>query len=187
MAYDGLEVEIKLPAPEAVAEGLLTRLRSAGASESRQIDEYFDDPIDSFTTREPIERWLSVRDRRVPVLNHKRFHFGPDGLATHNEESELPIGSVAEGKAFLVALGYRSLVVVDKTRTEAKLDGFIVAVDEIPGLGFFVEIEADEARGTIEETRAALVDYASSLGLDPSSEDHRGYPYMMIRRAREER
>ena len=183
MAYDGIEVEIKLPATSAVAQSLIARLSAAGSSEVHQLDEYFDDPRESYLLREPIEQWLSVRNRDGrTIMNHKRFFFDDRGRATHNQESEVLADTVDTAIGLLVSLGYTPLVTVEKRRVEGIVDGYQLSVDDVPGLGHFVEIEAVRAEGNVVETRAALEEYARSLGLDPSTEDLRGYPYLLLAR-----
>ena len=59
-------------------------------------------------------------------------------------------------------------------------ENFLVSVDEIADLGYFIEIELSNNMGTIEEAREALFTYAAKLGLDPSDVLHKGYPHLLL-------
>ena len=180
MAYEGIEVEIKLAVDTLSVAKVLGRLREADATEIHHVDTYFHDPAASFAAETPIFQWLSIRDREEKFINFKNFHFGPDGIATHSQEVDLVVESSEEAKRLLEFLGYVPLITVDKTRTAAVLDGFEVALDHVVGLGDFVEIEALTPLETVEATRAALLQYAQVLGLSGSEADQKGYPHLLL-------
>jgi predicted adenylyl cyclase CyaB len=183
MAYEGIEVEIKLKVNEASARALKIRLEKGGAAETHQVDTYFDNRHDSFLNFSPLREWLSVRRRGDRALiNHKLFHFGNDGHATHCDEVDLPVDSAEMATKLLEALGFEKLITVDKRRIEGSLGkNYLVSVDEVLGLGHFVEIEATQNLGSVNATRSALRDFAvEDLGLSLDVIDHKGYPHLLI-------
>lgn len=183
MAYDGIEVEIKIKVDDSDASALSDRLRSLGASEKRQVDHYYDRVDGSFIATRPIKEWLSIRERGGrAIVNHKLFHFGADGLATHCDELDVAVDDSDSAAELLRALGFSPLVVVDKRRIEHLVDRrFLVSVDTVMGLGSYVEIEAADAHGSVEETGAALRTFATEeLGLSLDLVDHKGYPHLLI-------
>ena len=75
-----------------------------------------------------------------------------------------------------------ALITVDKRRVEGLLDEhYLVSVDEVDGLGHFVEIEATKDFGSVNETRNALQGFAvKALGLSLDVVDHKGYPHLLL-------
>jgi adenylate cyclase class 2 len=189
VAVEGQEVEIKIPAAKeqfaALTEDLSDRLGEPAVS--LQCDTYFTPQVGDYTEHPYPYKWLSVRARSGRVsINFKHFH--PEGAEWHTHADEADV-AVADGEAaerLLEALGFEPLIIVRKTR-HAFVDpvGFEVALDEVDGLGFYVEIEATRDFGGIEVTRQAVVEQALQLGLDVARADARGYPFrlLQIRRA----
>jgi predicted adenylyl cyclase CyaB len=183
MAYDGIEVEIKIKTNKATAEAIKEKLLATKNVEStHHIDVYFDNKEHSFLDSNPIKEWLSVRNRGKKVfINHKLWHFNDNTISTHCDEVELIVNDEVEGKRLLTSLGFEPLITVDKQRVEALLeDNFLVSVDEIADLGFFVEIESNKSLGTVVETKEALNAFAITLGLNVSDVSHKGYPHMLL-------
>jgi predicted adenylyl cyclase CyaB len=184
MAFDGIEVEIKLAVTraqfEAVREAMATKGIEAG--ESDQLDHYFVPKDNSYlSVRFPYE-WLSVRERGGSALiNHKHFH--PEGAEhhTHCDETELSVSDPKAASGMLEALGFTRAVTVHKHRLTYRIRAdFEVALDTVDDLGSFVEIEALRDQGGVEMTREAVVEFAKSLGLDIDVVDPRGYPYQLL-------
>jgi len=57
-------------------------------------------------------------------------------------EEEVEISPPREAKTILAALGYVPTLSFQKRREDFSLGGAVVSLDELPGLGFFLEIEA---------------------------------------------
>ena len=182
MAFNGVEVELKFRVNERVAETLTRQLESAGGVQTRQVDRYFDKVGDSFIDKQPIERWLSVRERGSKViLNHKLWHYGPNGAATHCDEAEVLVDDATAAQSLLAALGYAPLITVDKTRTVALIHSYEVSVDYVAQLGYFVEVEATQHATDLETTRAQLETFSKGLGLNLSQVDRLGYPALLLK------
>ncbi len=184
MAYDGQEVEIKLQITPPEAFKVRQLLVGRGASAVHHIDTYFDTPDGAFSTKEPIEEWLSCRQRGGRThLNHKKFTYGADGIAMDCAEVDVTVSSPEGAAGLLQALGFRELVTVSKERLEALVDDVLVALDKVDNLGQFVELEATQPHGDYRKTREYLFEVASSLGISQGRIDNRGYPYQLVRRS----
>jgi adenylate cyclase, class 2 len=182
MAFDGVEIEIKLRLTSAEGSAFRKVLLNHPHSVVQQRDVYFDTPNRTFSSKEPIEEWLSCRERGEQVhLNHKKFTYGDDGLAMDCREVDIVVSSSAAASELLNALGFYELVTVTKKRMETLIDDVLVALDEVVGLGLFVELEATKSRGDYHATRNYLFLFAQKLGIQSRDADNRGYPYQMIR------
>lgn len=186
MAYDNIEVEIKIPlTPEGFSQ-LQANLRQMAdyVGRSQQADEYFSPPNRDFVEpRYPFE-WLSIRRRGgKTILNYK--HYYPENVAvtSHCDEFETEVGDPHQLKKLFDNLGFRSLITVRKERiTYQYKNEFEVALDSVDDLGHFAEIEAIKSFGGVEVTRKALEEFARKLGLDATNQDLRGYPYLLMKK-----
>lgn len=150
---------------------------------SEQKDEYFTPPHRNFIEPKYIHEWLSIRKRGdKTILNYK--HFYPENVAifTHCDELEFESKDPKQLKQMFSALNFKKLVTVEKQREVYNYnDKFEIALDIVKELGYFIEIEAMEDFGTVEKTREKLFEFAKSFGIDISTADKRGYPYLMMK------
>lgn len=127
---------------------------------SEEVDTYFQHPCRDFAATDEA---LRVRvSGRSAVLTYKGPRVGA-GAKTRVEVSTSAEPSVVE---LLEKLGFAKVAVVKKRREYYEGLGVLVSLDEVEGLGEFVEIEKVVAReedilGAVEELRRI----ASLLGL----------------------
>ncbi len=154
----GLEIEIKFRISDPVATR--EKLLSAGAETTGTVMEentYFDTP-DAHLRRNDCGlriRTAKPSDGRAiwSVLTYK----GPQraGELKIRVEEEIVINSPDTGHAILSALGYCPTVSFQKRRESFGLGQSRIELDELPDLGFFLEIEADDEE-TVQATRKML-------------------------------
>lgn len=131
-----IEFELKAPVPAEAVSGLRARLGPPRALEEH-ADRYFQHPCRDFGRTDEALR-LSIRAGRTS-LTYK----GPKLDATTKARVEIDV-PVADGEAaasLLEALGFQEVAVLRKRRARYAADGFEVALDEVPELGVFVELE----------------------------------------------
>lgn len=93
-------------------------------------------------TTKPLDPAAASRDA-PPLLTYKGPRQASD-LKTRNEV-ETPVQDANAMHAILTALGFREAIVFEKRRETHSLAGCLITLDELPRLGWFVEIEAPEA------------------------------------------
>ena len=186
MAANGREIELKFPVGvgdfQRVKELLDKTAIFSGASS--QKDDYYTPPYRNFLEQEFPFEWLSIRKRGGKCTLHYK-HFHPEGseVFTHCDEVAVEIGSAQQFEQMLCALNFKKLVTVEKERKLYSLNNECeIALDIVHELGYFVEIEASKEFGTVDETRKRLFAVAQQFGLDTSKTEHRGYPYLMLKR-----
>jgi len=152
-----LEIEGKFRLSDPVA--FRERLAAAGAEAAGKVLEhntYFDTPDGRLRAGDCGLRVRVIQGPGAPpraVLTYK----GPrrPGELKVREEAETPVDSAQAVEAILTALGFSAKVRFQKRRESFRLGGARVELDELPELGFFVEIEAEEER-TVQQVRRAL-------------------------------
>jgi predicted adenylyl cyclase CyaB len=152
--YLEIEAKLRVPSFECVEE----RLRSQGAafvSETVQTDSYFD-TSDAELTR--TDQCLRLRVETTGagerlVLTYK----GPKQVDDFKKRREvnLDVGEAQAAEALLEALGYRRALAFNKRRREWTLKECSIALDTLPLIGTFVEIEGPDSR-VIQSVQKAL-------------------------------
>jgi adenylate cyclase class 2 len=173
---------------------IFTRLRGIGAEYWSRVnieDTYYDSKDGTLT-----KKGMSLRHRSEfsdmfgPPLHANHF-LTVKGPKEGDERKEVELGCVPKVEAitgFLHALGFSAIATVQKSRTTWIRMGYNVSVDEVEGLGNFVEIEfiGKEDRPYLME-RGQIEDLAFLLlGLDPEDEVKESYLEMTVAKALEE-
>ena len=152
-----IEAKLKVDSPAEV-ERRLSELGAEFVAEQLQIDSLLDDANDTLTSSD-----RCLRIRRQTTAGSERFFLGykggrEDSNFKKRQEIEMEVTDVDSLLKLFTALGYEEKVVVEKRRRLWRLAGCEVALDELPLLGDFVEIE-----GPDEE---AIADVQTRLGLE---------------------
>lgn len=167
-----IEAKLKIEKPE----DMVKRLDLLGAEfrgELKQVDYYFDDAQKRLMKKDcglRLRRQISGEGEKA-ILTYKGPRKG--GMFKKREEIEIEIGSGESMEKILSKLGYEKVVTVEKKRRVWKFVGYEVAVDEVAGLGNFVEIEGDseEKIATVQE----------KLGLGSSSHIKESYAQLVVK------
>jgi adenylate cyclase class 2 len=184
MAADNVEVEIKIQLDERSFDSLGKKLKGIAqfVKSAHQKDEYFNPPDRDFLEPKFPFEWLSIRERGdKTILSYKHYRPEDVQVATHCDEYETEVAKPEGLRRMFSSLGFRSIVIVEKRRdTYLYGEEFEIALDELPGIGKFVEIEAMKDMGGVEKTREQLFEFARKLGLNPDESDKRGYPFLVM-------
>jgi adenylate cyclase class 2 len=185
------EVEMKVRADHGPVR---QRLDTAGATEAgvvAQEDTYYDAPHRDFAETDE-----ALRLRREAPAAHtedpaaalagggeaRLAYKGPlvETASKTREEFETGVESGAAAGAVLDHLGFSPAATVRKTRERYRLDGYLVALDRVDGLGEYVEVEqtadADEVEAVREGARSTL----DGLGLDPAEQIRTSYLGLLL-------
>jgi adenylate cyclase class 2 len=152
----GLENESKHRVPdEAVLRRALAALGfGPDPGVDRQVDEYYDSPDGSLRRADVVCR-VRVHDGRAEAgfKGPRRWH---DDGSHVRVEVELPVADVDEVRAALARQGLVLVWRLEKRRRVFRRPpgDLVVCLDELPGLGLFVELEGPVA--ALAEVREAL-------------------------------
>ncbi len=170
-----MKYEVEMKFPVAVLGALESRLAEFGADAGRpqtEIDVYYAHPARDFAQTDE-----ALRIRRKGDANFVTYK-GPklDAATKTRREIELPLppgeATAPDWDGLLAALGFRPVGEVRKSRRKAYVNWqdrrVEVSLDEVQGLGPFVELElvVDDAEdGGIDAGRARILSLAAELGL----------------------
>ena len=153
-----IEIEAKLKV-DSLRE-IKSRLVELGAEfleEQFHKDTYFDDTGDTLKNS---DRCLRLRRQRVGqnekiLLTYKGAKEKDNFKKRQEIEIEVQNGDAVE--KLLSALGYKRALTIEKTRRTWRLADCVVALDDLPVLGSFVEIEGPDDK--------RIADAQKNLGL----------------------
>ncbi|MFQ5733640.1 MAG: class IV adenylate cyclase [Planctomycetaceae bacterium] len=181
------EVELKFPIDDP--QPVLVRLTQLGATPSetvRQADTYFNHPSRDFGQTDEALRIRSVAGR------HCVTYKGPliDNETKTRQEIELPFGDEPADREHLTeiftSLGFRPVRTVFKSRRSFRLNWagrpFVVCIDDVDGLGSFVELETSADEESLDAAREGVQRLAAQLGLENS--ERRSYLVLLLQQGR---
>lgn len=158
-----IEVEVKVRAEHAEVKKRLEELGAESVAEKTQKDVYFAAPHRDFAETDE-----ALRLRHENGETHVTYK-GPklDEETKTREEHETTVGDADEARAVFESLGFEEFGTVEKDRRVYELDGATVTLDDVNGLGEFVEVEIEvEGDAETDDTRDDILDTLERLGLD---------------------
>ncbi len=164
------EVELKFPVPDLLAFSRKLADQSVAIFPAKEeIDLYFAHPARDFAQTDE-----ALRLRRKGDANYITYK-GPkiDATTKTRREIELSLApgpeSLASWTALLVAVGFRPVAEVRKSRRKATIpwQGHRVeaCLDNVDGVGTFVEFELVADESELDAARACIQSLAQSFGL----------------------
>jgi adenylate cyclase class 2 len=165
------EVENKFPVPDLVA--IEQQLYAYGArfdEAIEQVDHYFAHPVRDFAKTDEALRLRQMGDRNLVTYKGPKI----DQATKTRQELELPLAAgrnlATQYAQLLLALGFRSVAYVKKRRRGGSFDWqqwrIEAMLDEVEGLGRFVELEIQVDAPRLREAQASLIALAAELGLN---------------------
>ncbi|NJE09931.1 class IV adenylate cyclase [Thermococcus sp. MAR1] len=173
-----IEIEVKGYANERVFERVRENFKLIRTEYHE--DTYFRHPCRNFAETDEA---LRIRVRRFnghfeAFLTYK----GPkiDQNSKTRREIEVPISDPDKHTEILRNLGFEEVLTIEKTREKYYVDkGIIIDLDDVNGLGKFIEIEAlADREEVVEETVMLLREILESLGVEKF--ERRSYLELML-------
>jgi adenylate cyclase class 2 len=157
-----IEVEVKARAPEGMAEKIAALGGELIAVENHQ-DLYFNSPLRDFKRSDEALRI------RIKEEGARLTYKGPKIDRTTKSRLELTvrIDDARQMEEILGHLGFVFSAAVFKRRSKYSYKGATLALDDVEGLGSFVEVEA-QTEADIEVQRRKVIGIMGELGLHES-------------------
>jgi adenylate cyclase class 2 len=174
------EVELKVRADHDAVRDRLDQLGASAAGTVEQVDTYYDAPHRDFAATDE-----ALRLRRETTADAATTHItykGPlvEVASKTREEFETTVGDDDTAAAILDALGFTPAATVEKHRERYRYDEFTVTLDDVAGLGTFVEVDAEAREADIDATRERARDLLTDLGLDPDDQIRTSYLGLLL-------
>jgi adenylate cyclase class 2 len=174
------EVEVKVRADHDEIRNRLDELGANPLGKVTQEDFYYNAPHRDFAeTDEALRVRREAGDEEtVEVVTYK----GPlvEKESKTRKEHETVVGDGDTVDALLSALGFDATETVHKERERFELDGYVVTLDLVTGLGEFVEVEAEAEEGDVESVREGAYDVLLDLNLNPDEQIRTSYLGLLL-------
>jgi len=173
-----IEVEIKAPIKDI--EALKRRLEELGAqfiAEDDERDVYFNAPHYDFAETDEA---LRIRSSKDITLTYK----GPklDKVSKTRKEITVPIADAERAMAMLKALGFEEVATVIKRRQVYRLHDLTISIDDVQGLGTYMEIEAIVAHKEYQPALNRIFEILRKLGMRKEDTIRESYLELILRR-----
>lgn len=178
------EVELKVRAPHDAVRERLAALEADHTASVRQVDTYYDAPHRSFAeTDEALRlRRETVLDEGTESTETRITYKGPlvEAASKTREEFETAVADEAAAEGIFAGLGFDPAATVEKDRECYTIDGYTVTLDDVAGLGEFVEVECEVSEDEIDAARAGATAILTELGLDVDDQIRTSYLGMLL-------
>ena len=170
-----IEIESKFKlVPDITRDNLIAMLKSqfiAPTSVKRQIDTVFllpeqvDAPI---APGSKIMRVRDVLDLKTGELQRSLMTLKVEGQTKLvSDEYEFAVDDGNAARQMLTALGWQEIVTVDKVRLESKTKDYTICIDEVAGLGLFIELEVlTEDSADVKNIQQQMRNFLKNLDID---------------------
>lgn len=179
-------IEVELKFPLCNHEELIKQLNSIAESkreEDQQRDTYYIPPHKNFLEKKPISEWLRIREtKNKSTINYKNWHNSEDKKAVSCDEFETSLKDAAALKNIFKNLDFKEIIVVAKSRKTWIYKNTKISVDNVVGLGYFVEIETAGNFADANEAKKHLYSILSGLNAKLGHQDFKGYPYQILKK-----
>ncbi|GAB6096848.1 class IV adenylate cyclase [Desulfatiferula olefinivorans] len=156
-----LEIEIKAWCPDlAPVRDILKTLGAVYRNTCREEDRYYNHPARDFSRTDEALRLRRVGE--TVTLTYKGPKLSRASKARVEKETGVDNGD--EASDILELLGFKASGTVTKTREGFDLNGITVCLDQVDGLGSFVELE--KKGDDLEAVEQELLTLAGRIGLD---------------------
>jgi adenylate cyclase class 2 len=182
MAHEDVEIELRFPLenPQEVAKFLNENAELKSKDVFQKDTYYTPQHRDFLVVKHPFE-WLRLREtERGATLNYKHF-YPEDVLKTdYCDEFESRIDNIQALKKIFESLDFRELIVVEKIRNTWIFGDVEIVIDDVKGLGLFIELEATTHFDDPKKGREYLYSILKKLSAKVGEEDTRGYPFRVL-------
>lgn len=121
-------------------------------------------------------------------LTYKDDHFDKRGVWLYSDEHEVSVSDAKVVRAIFAALHYEELITIDNKKHLCDIDGYEIVLEEVKGLGNFIEIEykgkKQIAKNKVESLKQSMRAYLDKKQIKIGEELNAGKPELMLKKKR---
>lgn len=173
-----IEIKAKLKNKEVIIE----RLQKLGCIFEEQItqnDTVYVKNLGSVEVYNANDVFLRIRVKnksKIIFTLKKRLKNDLDAL-----EHETVIDSKEEMEKALFLMGYQEAIKINKTRIITHFNGCEICIDEVEGLGSFIEMEKLVEEADSEKIQDELFNFFISIGIESEDRVFSGYDILILK------
>lgn len=179
------EIEIRFPLknPQKLIEELNSKAQLID-KDIFQKDTYYVPAHRNFLDNDWPYEWLRLRETANGAsINYKHYHReSPDKAADFCDEFQTKIENIDAIKKIFENLNFRDAIIVEKLRSTWGFKNVEIAIDNIKGLGFYVEIESKREFTDPKVEKQHLFNILFELNAEVGQEDVHGYAFALLKK-----
>lgn len=178
-----MEIEIKARLQDKdVVMKKLTALGCAFSAATTQDDMVWVETMGSMDTFLANKVFLRIRvqDSSKVILTAKKSKALSGDESLIKREHEVVVDSADEARGILEMLGLTEAVRVVKKRQKTHHAGYEICVDDIEGLGSFIELERIADEHEAARIQKEMTDFLTTLGVSAEDKVSKGYDILML-------
>jgi adenylate cyclase class 2 len=178
-----IEIEIKVRVSEAANLKKFLKRDAKFLDENYQKDEYFSPAHRDFLAVKPVEEWLRLRTSGKKFgITYKNWHYDHKSISHYCDEYETEVADLEQMRRIFAALDMKPLVTVEKTRRRWRYQDYEISLDQVTGLGDFVEVEykAAETPADPSGTTSEMIAWLKAIGVGKIERSLTGYPFALL-------
>lgn len=176
-----IEIQVRVEKIKPLLKFLKAKAKLVGAS--HQVDQYFTPHHRNFVAKRPVKEWLRLRDSKgKSSVNYKNWHYDKSGKSNYCDEYETTVEDIGSVRKIFSALDIKPMATVDKKRQIWLYGDYEVALDQVKGLGDFVELEfkGKKAKSTPKKITDQMVQFLKDQGCGKIFRNFQGYPFRAL-------
>jgi adenylate cyclase class 2 len=181
MANNNTEIEIKfkLNNPKDVINFLSNNSEIISKDVYQKDIYYVPKHRDFLNVKYPYE-WLRLRkSEKGDFITYKHFYPENSKITTHCDEYESKVEKVEIMEKVFDSLDFKKIAIVEKIRNTWKYKNTEIMIDNVTGLGYYIEIESTKEFTNPNEGKPYLYSIFEEINAS-GNEDYRGYPFIII-------
>ena len=135
--------------------------------------------LDDFLSNEVFLR-IRVQNGEKVILTAKSPKAKQGDESLIKQEHEVVVDSAEEARSILLMLGLKEAVRVVKKRQTAHHNGYEICMDDIEGLGSFIELEKIAEEKDAAKIQDEMAIFLKTLGILPEDRVRKGYDILML-------
>jgi len=147
-----------------------------------QKDEYYVPKHRNFIDKRPVDEWLRLRESKINSITYKKWHYDSEGKSNYCDEYETNVNDIVQMRNIFKAVNMELVITVEKDRSSWLIDDYEVSIDQVEGLGQFVEVEykGEDANVDPKEVTKDMVKFLKAAGCKKIQRNYLGYPFMIL-------
>lgn len=180
---DSIEIEVKLKIEQDKYSELLKYFKKESKKHvnKKQHDIYFSPETPKFFGGDIDDECIRIRIQKDKyILCYKKIYFGEKESDIHIAEYETEVSNLEATINILKGVRINKVCEVKKKRDSfIYKDIFEISLDEVEGLGYFIEVEIYDKDIPIKEANQLLLQFIKEMDLDITRRNLKGYSYLI--------
>lgn len=184
-----MEIEVKayLKNKESVVAKLLSLGCELGPTKTQDDMVWVENmgPLEVFLANKVFLR-IRIQNGDKVILTAKKPKALSGDASLIKREHEVVVDSADEARNILQMLGLQEAVRTIKKRLVTKYGDYEICIDDVEGLGSFIEVEKIGDEASAAAVQAEMIAFLESLGVPASDRIMKGYDILMLESRRGE-